>query len=79
MEFPVSVEGLPDDDDAKYPDKYEKLDYYSIHSPLFDKKFKLLYQKYALETALTLDKLPSEKFNSHLNKIENLIRSFDVK
>jgi hypothetical protein len=76
MAFPITREDLPKDVYGKYPDKYNEL---NDDSQFFSKKYKQLYAKYALETALKLDKMPPESFSPNLNKIESLIRSLKIK
>jgi hypothetical protein len=76
MTFPVSVKGFPKDDDARYQDKYERL---NDTSEYWSKNYQNLYAKYALETAVKLDKMPPEDFTPNLNKIESLIRSLKIK
>ena len=76
MGFPVSAEGLPESDDVKYPEKYRKLD---DSSAFMTTQYKKLYKQYALEIARKLDKMPPEKFEPNLSKIESLINSLKVK
>lgn len=76
IEFEVSAKGLPQNNETHYPDKYRKL---NDTSNFLSESYERLYKKYTLETAAKIDKIPSGDFTPNLNKIENLIRSFDIK
>lgn len=75
MRFDVSAQDLPPSNGAKYPEKYKKLNDVSNH---LSENYQQLYRKYALETALKLDKTPSADFTPNLDKVEELIRSLKI-
>ena len=76
MEFSIAAKNLPDNDGAKYPRKYEAL---NNTADFLSERYQQLYKKYARETAINLDKMPSEDFSPNLDKIEDLIGSLNVK